>query len=57
MRPFRKRNIVPTVTGVFVHAEGESFDDFTHRVWREAEEEAKSESIARERRALRHRQR
>ncbi len=56
MRLFRKRNTTST-DGMFVRAEGESFEDFTKRAWREAAQEVKSESIARERRALRHRHR
>jgi hypothetical protein len=56
MKLFRKRNT--TSTGdMFIRAEGESFEDFTKRAWREAEEEVKSESIARERRELRNRHR
>lgn len=56
MKLFRKRNTAST-GDMFVRAEGESFEEFTKRAWREATQEVKSESIARERRELRHRHR
>ncbi len=57
MRPYGNETLPANADGMFVRAEGESFEDFTKRAWREAAEEVKGESIKRERRELRHRHR